>query len=147
MATPTTIRGVQLQIQIDNGLTGTSQAYVHPCMINAQRGVQWQTTGQDEEIPDCSDPEGMAWNLHTKAGINGTISGAGKMDASSVTTFWSWLIVDTSKTIKISYGGTNGGVITGGWKLTDFNASGDRGSVAAVTMTMKSHGSQAYTTA
>lgn len=147
MAIPTTFPGVQLQIQIDNGLTGTSQAYVHPCMINAQRGVQWQTTGQDEEVPDCSDPTSMAWNLHTKSGINGTISGAGKLDSSSVATFWSWLIGDIAKTIKVSYGGTAGGVITGSWKLTDFDVTGDRGSVAAATLTMKSHGAQAYTTA
>lgn len=146
MTAVNTIKGTQVQIQIDNGLTGTAQAYVHPCLINAQRGVQWQTSGQDEEIPDCSDPDAIAWNLHTKTGMKGTVSGAGKLDASSCASFWAWLIADTAKTTKISYGGTNGGVVTGGWKLTDFNVTGDRGKVAEATLTLVSHSTQTYTT-
>lgn len=147
MTAVNTIKGTQLQMQIDNGLTGTSQAYIHPCMINAARGIQMSSSGQDEEIPDCADPDAVAWNLHTKTGRVDTITGAGKLDASSVPTFVAWMNGDIAKTIKVSFGGTNGGVVTGGYKMTDFNVTGDRGSVAAATMTMKSHGVQVYTTA
>jgi hypothetical protein len=142
----TSIKGTQLQIRIDNGLTGTNQAYAHPCMINAARGVQWTSSGQDENIPDCADPDALAWTTHTKATLSGSISGAGMLDATNVSTFWSWMNSDTAKTVKVDLNGTVGGVWTGSWKLTDFAVTGDRGKRAEVSVTMKSDGAQTYGT-
>lgn len=146
MAFAATMKGTQLQIRISNGLTGTNLVYSHPCLINAARGVQWSSTGTDEEIPDCADPDALAWNQHTKSGLKITITGAGKINTSDITTFWSWWDSDTAKTIKIDMYGTNGGVITGDYKLTDFNLTGDRGKLAECTLTIQSHGAQTYGT-
>lgn len=146
MALVATAKGTQIQIRIDNGLTGTSQAYSHPCLINMDRGLQLQTSGQDEEIPDCADPDAMAWNLHTKTGITITASGAGKLNTSDVSTFWAWLISDTAKTTKLDIYGTNGGVITIPMKLTDFSITGSRGKTAEASLTIKSHGAGTYGT-
>jgi hypothetical protein len=147
MALVDTAKGTQIQIQIDNQLTGTSQAYQHPCMINTTRGIQMQTSGTDEEVPDCANPDLMAWNLHTKTGITLTATGAGMLNKDDIPAFWAWLIADTAKVTKLSLGGdTIGGVITIPMKLIDFSITGDRGKVAACTMTIKSHGGGTYGT-
>lgn len=146
MAQVATIKGTQLQIKIDNGLTGTNQAYVHPCLINSTRGITWSTTGTDDEIPDCANPDALAFTAHTKTGISGSVSGAGKLNYTDVASMWAWLNSDTAKTCQIDVYGTAGGTWSGGWKLTDFAITGDRGKVAECTLTIKSDGVQTYLT-
>lgn len=141
MAPVNTMKGTQLRIMIESD--DTPGVFVHPCLINTTRGIQWTSTGNDEEIPDCDDPDAMAWTKHTKTGASGTISGAGKLNVDDVEIFWDWFDSDIGKNVKIDVGNT--GVWDGVWKLTDFNITGDRGSVAEATVTMKSHGVQVYT--
>ena len=136
-----TIKGTQLRIMIES--QDTPGTFVHPCLINTQRGIQWTTTGNDEEIPDCDDPDAMAWVQHTKMGISGTISGAGKLDKTAVEDFFDWINSDDARNVKIDVG--DAGVWDGLWKLTDFQITGDRGVVAEATITMKSHGPQVFT--
>lgn len=143
----TSIKGTQLQIRVDNGLTGTNQAYAHPCMINAARGLDLTSNGQDENIPDCADPDALAWTTHTKATLGGQISGAGMLDATNYSTFYSWFITDTGKTVKVDLNGTVGGVVTGSFKLTQLAITGDRGKRVEVNLTMKSDGALSYGTA
>lgn len=146
MALVSTAKGTQIQVRIDNGLTGTNQAYSHPCMINMQRGIQMATSGQDEEIPDCADPDAMAWNLHVKTGIALTVTGAGKFNTTDMSMFWTWLNSDTAKTVKLDMFGTNGGVITIPMKLIEFSITGERGKTAEANLTIKSHGAGTYGT-
>lgn len=139
MALVSTIKGTQVRIMIGDG--ESPETFAHPCMINMERSTNWDTSGQDEEIPDCSDPDAMAWNLHTKTGIKGTISGAGKLDSASITTFWDWLISDDAKNVRVEY--SDAYQVEGAWKLTQFNVTGTRGQVAEASLTLVSHGIQA----
>ena len=147
MAQLTSVTGAQLQIRIDNGLTGTNQSYDHACMINATRGLELSSSGQTEAIPDCSLPEAMAWTTETKATVSGTINGTGMLDATNYSSFFAWMNSDTAKTIKVDIHGTVGGVVTGSWKLTQLAISGDRGKRVEVNVTMKSDGALTYGTA
>jgi len=141
MAPVNTIKGTQLRIMIESD--DTPGTFRHPCLINTTRGIQWTSTGNDEEIPDCDDPDALAWTKHTKTGASGTISGAGKLNVDDIEAFWDWFDGDIAKNVKIDVGDT--GRWDGQWKLTDFQITGDRGSVAEATVTIKSHGVQVYT--
>lgn len=145
MAVMKTISGVELQILIGDGVTPT-EGFAHPCTINTERGVNWETGGTDEEIPDCDDPGGMAWNVHTKTSVKGTITGNGKLDADPVVLadFWDWLKTDDTRNVKIKVGDI-GGEWAGEWKLTQWNINGTRGTVAETSLTMVSFGEQIYT--
>ncbi len=141
MAIINTIKGTQLKILIGDG--GSPEVFAHPCMINLDRAVNWESSGTDEEIPLCEDPDALAWNLHTKMGLKGTISGSGKLNQDDVDTFFDWLNSDDAKNVHITYGDESGStLISGQWKLTQFNATGTRGSVATASITMVSHGVQ-----
>lgn len=135
-----TMKGTQLRIMIES--QDTPNVFVHPCLINTQRGIQWTSTGNDEEIPDCDDPDAMAWTQHTKTGASGTITGAGKLDKTAVEDFFDWFNSDDARNVKIDVADV--GAWEGQWKLTDFQITGDRGQVAEATITLKSHGVQVW---
>lgn len=147
MAQPNSFKGQLLTIRIDNGLTGTNQAYAHPCMINAARGFDISSSGQDENIPDCSSPGALSYTAHTKASVSAQITGGGILDATNYASFHSWMVSDDPKTIKVDLNGTNGGVVTGAFKLTDLGITGDLGKRVEVSVTMKSDGAWTYGTA
>jgi len=136
-----TMKGTQLRIMIESQETPGS--FVHPCLINTQRGIQWTSTGNDEEIPFCDDPDAMAWTQHTKTGASGTITGAGKLNVDDVGDFFDWFNSDDARNVKIDVGSI--GRWDGQWKLTDFQITGDRGQVAEANVTLKSHGPQVWT--
>jgi len=136
-----TMKGTQLRIMIES--EDTPGNFVHPCLINTQRGIQWTSTGNDEEIPFCDDPDAMAWTQHTKTGASGTITGAGKLNVDDVGDFFNWFNSDDARNVKIDVGST--GRWDGQWKLTEFQITGDRGQVAEATVTLKSHGVQVWT--
>lgn len=135
-----TIKGTQLRVLMGDG--ASPESFVEWCIINTQRGVQWPTTGNDEEIPFCDEPDSLAWTEHTKTGISGVINGAGKLDTASLDNVWPWLNSDDAKNVRVEVG--NRGYWEGAWKLTDFQITGDRGSKAEATITMKSHGEQIW---
>lgn len=147
MAQPTTFKGQLLQIRVDNGLAGTNQAYAHPCMINAARGFDITSSGQDENIPDCADPGALSYTTHTKAALSATITGGGILDATNYAAFHAWMITDDPKTIKVDLNGTVGGIATGPFKLTQLGITGNLGERVQVAVTMKSDGAWTYGTA
>jgi hypothetical protein len=137
MAQPDTLRATQLYIKIGNG--ASPEVFLHPCIINTNRGIQFQSSGQDIAIPDCDDPEALAWTDHEKMELSATITAAGILDLDSIDTWDAWFRSPDAKNIQVWLG--TRGHWTGAYKLTDWNATGSgRGAKAEATFTMKSHG-------
>lgn len=141
MVAVATIKGTQLRIKMGDG--ASPESFVEWCIINTDRGIQWDTISNDEEVAQCDEPDGLAWLENTKTGIGGTITGAGKLDTASLDNVWPWLISDDAKNLQIEVGTT--GYWSGGWKLTSFGVTGARGSKAEASLTMKSDGIQTWT--
>lgn len=141
MVAVATIKGTQLRIKIGDG--NSPESFVEWCIINTDRGIQWDTISTDEEVPQCDEPEGLAWTENTKTGIGGTITGAGKLDTASLDNVWPWLISDDAKNLQIEVGST--GYYSGRWKLTAFGITGSRGTKADASLTLKSDGVQDWT--
>lgn len=141
MAQVAAINGTQLKIAISDG--AVPPVYVIPCLINGERGIVWSSDGSEEEIPDCDDPEKIAWNTRTQRKLKGTITGAGMYDEDDWGMFWDWYESGQPKAVQIQYGDKY--VIEGNWILTDLATTGNRGAKAQNTMTLVSDGAQTKT--
>lgn len=131
------IEGEKLLIQIGNG--ATTEVFTHPCLINTTRGVTFVTNMTETEVPDCDAPSAPAKIVRKAKSLDFTISGAGKVDKTSVLAYIQWLNSAAAKNVKIRQDetGANGGWTgTGKVLLKDFAITGDRGDYQEVTLTL-----------
>lgn len=138
MAQPTTLAGSSLLIKIGDG--ASPEVFAHPCLINADRGIQFQSANSSEVIPDCADPEAPGWNQVTKDGLSAVVNGAGKLDnlLATLQAYDTWFRGDLTKNVRVYTGGV------GYWefaaKLTSWQITGSRGQKAEVNVTIESDG-------
>lgn len=138
MATPTTLKGTQLYIKIEND--ASPQAFAHPCLINAERGIVFRSTTNDIVVPDCTDPDDPAWRELVKDALSAGVTGAGLLDNvfATISSYDAWYRSDDSKRIQVWLGTV--GYWEGDFKLTEFGFTGNRGTKAEVSLTMESDG-------
>lgn len=118
-------------------------SYEHPSAINSDKGVQFTAQFADDLIPDKTNLGGPRVIFRNAQSISFTISGAGKVDRSSVAMFLRWLASGGSKEVKVRIGekGAAGSVeITCPVKLTDFNVRTQHPTSADVDITLVSDG-------
>lgn len=141
MAIPVaTIPGKQLRVKMGDG--ASPESFVQWCIINTDRGIQWDSAGNSEEVPFCDEPDTIAWTEHTKTSLTGTITGAGKLDTASLDNVWSWYNSDDQKNLQIEVGST--GYWSGAWKLTNFGVTGGSAGKADASITLISTGPQEW---
>lgn len=139
MTAPATIRGTQLLVSIGDG--NSPEIFTHPCLINAERGITFTSTANQEVIPDCDNPEDPGWQTVTKDGFSATITGAGMLDTDALegADGWdAWMRTDDSKNIRVYVNDI--GYWAGAFKLTEFAVAGERGRRATVNVTLISDG-------
>jgi hypothetical protein len=138
MALPTTLKGTQLYIKIGDG--ASPEVFLHPCLINSERGVTFTSTTNDIIVPDCSNPDDPAWRQVVKDVLSVNITGAGILDTvlGTIQTYTTWWKTDTTKKIQVWLG------TIGYWefdaKLTEWELGGERGNKVTNTLTIASDG-------
>lgn len=139
MATPTTLSGTQLLIKVGNA--ASPEVFTHPCLINAERGIQFSSSTQDVIVPDCTNPDDPAWREIEKDGLSATITGAGIMDnvLATIQTYDTWHRGQTTKNVQVWLGSI--GKWVGAFKLTEIAFTGERGNKVLVSLTLESDGS------
>lgn len=139
MAQPTTIAGTSLLIKIGDG--ASAEVFAHPCLINADRGIQFGSNANAVVVPDCADPEAPGWNQGTKDGLSATITGAGVLDnvLATIQAYDTWFRSDDTKNVRVYLGAV--GFWQGAFKLTQWSITGARGGKAEVSLTLESEGS------
>jgi hypothetical protein len=134
--------GTALLVQIGNG--GSPETFSHDCLINTERGIEFNAETNRETIPDCADQEASAWSVITVDGKSATITGAGMLHTSSVETWFNWYDSGAAKNIRTLLNGVSnangGGYWEGAYKLTKFGITGDRNQKAACSVTIESDG-------
>lgn len=144
MAKPTTLRGTQLLIKIGDG--NSPEVFAHPCLINTDRGIQFQSQGNDITVPDCASPDDPAWLEHVKDGLSATVTGSGVLNVTDVSTFDTWFRSGDAKNVQIWLGTT--GSWEGAFHLTEWQITGTRANKAECSITLRSDGDLgAYTPA
>jgi hypothetical protein len=131
------IEGEKLLILIGDG--AATEVFTHPCLINTTRGITFVTNMTETEVPDCTSPSTPAKIVRKAKSIDFTVSGAGKVDKTSVLAYITWLNAAVAKNAKITQDGTGaagGWVGTGKLLLKDFAITGDRGDYQEVSLTL-----------
>lgn len=140
----TTLQGEKLFIKIGDGATPT-EAFTHPCTVNADRGIQFQSSGNEVEVPSCNNPEDPVWSEFFKTVLSATITGAGKLDTAEVPMWAAWFNSDDAKNIKVYL--DTGAYWSGPFKLTDFQITGARKNASECSLTLRSHGAITFNAA
>lgn len=149
MATVNTMNGTKLLVQIGDGGSPT-EVFASDCMINTERGIQFQADTNEFIVPDCDNPDDPAWKVVTKDGLSATITGSGMVHSSSVETFFNWLIDADTKNVRFKSNvtaGNGGGWFSGAFHLTQFELTGNRNEKAMFTCTLVSSGVVTWTDA
>lgn len=146
MAQAKTARGTKLLIKIGDG--GGAETFTHNCSINGARSFQLQAQTNDVNVPDCDDPELMAWIEREKVSLGATIQGAGVLNTEDLEFFFDYAADADPKNMRIVVdvpGADGGGYFSGAFLCTDFQVSGDRGQKTDFSATFQSSGAITFT--
>jgi hypothetical protein len=131
------IEGEKLLILIGDG--AATEVFTHPCLINTTRGITFVTNMTETEVPDCASPSTPAKIVRKAKSIDFSVTGAGKVDKTSVLAYITWLNAATAKNAKLTQEGTGaagGWIGTGKLLLKEFAITGDRGDYQEVSLTL-----------
>ncbi len=144
MAEPLSFNGSKILVKIgDDNVSPGPEAFAHPCLINASRGIQFSTGTIDSVIPDCADQDAPAWVTREKDSLTATITGEGIMDAADTDDWFDWFERSSSKNVQLVVndgGSTNEQTFAGAFHLTEMSISGERKEKAQVSVTLVSTG-------
>jgi len=134
-------RGVKLLIKVGDG--ATPEVFSTPCSINAERGITFTAGVSDQDIPDCSNPDAIAWVVREKTNLSASITGSGVLDTEDAEFFFDWLKSEDPKNVKVivDVPASAGGVIfTGSFHLGEFSITGNRGEKMQASISLSSNG-------
>lgn len=141
MAQAKTVKGTKLLIMIGDG--ETPESFVHTCSVSAARSFQLQAQTNDVNVPDCDDPELMAWVESEKISLQATLQGAGVVNSPDIKTLQALVTQSDPVNCRVVVdvaGADGGGYWEGAFLFTDFTISGDRGQKADLNFSAKSSG-------
>lgn len=141
MAQAKTVRGVKLLVKIGDG--GSPETFTHNCSINAARSFELASQVNEFAVPDCDDPDLMAWLEREKISIGSTINGAGILNSDDIPFFSAYAISPDPKNVRCVVdvpGADGGGYWPGAFLLTTFGITGDRGGKVEVNLAFQSTG-------
>jgi predicted secreted protein len=134
-------RGVKLLIKIGDG--ESPEVFSTFCSINAERGITFTASTNEQEVVDCADPDAIAWMVREKSNLSASITGSGMLNTPDVEEFFDWLESPDSKNVKVvvDVPSSDGGVIfTGAFHLTEFSITGNRGEKMQASISLSSDG-------
>jgi hypothetical protein len=149
MADAKTIRGTKLLIKVSDG--ASTPVFAHPCLINTDRGISFSAQTNEVLIPDCSDPDLMAWAATEKVSLSAQITGSGTLNTPDTEDYFDWVTSADAKAVRVELNGVagadGGGYWAGNFHCTQFEVNGARGNRAQCSITLVSTGSIAFTAA
>ena len=130
------VRGTQVYIKI--GDAASPEVFTHPCLINTNRGVKFQSSANKVIVPDCLNPDDPAWESVMVDGLNIAVDGAGILDAAAIPDYDTWWRGGEVKNVQIWLG------TKGYWqvamKLINWSITGDRNQYATAAIALNSDG-------
>jgi len=149
MAAVKYLRGVKLLVKVGDG--ESPEVFTTYCTINAARGISFAASTNDFNIPDCADPDLMAWLVREKVSISGDISGAGTLNTPDTEEFFDWVKSPDTRNVQVHLDAVSmangGGYWAGAYHCTQFEVTGDRGGIAEASVQLLSSGEVTWTDA
>lgn len=134
-------RGVKLLLKVGDG--ASPEVFSQYCSINAERGITFTANTNDVDIPDCEDPDLLAWVVREKVNLSVSVTGSGTLNTPDVQEFVDWFESPEPRNCKIvvDVPSADGGVIfTGAFHLTEFTLTGNRGEKMQTSVSLNSDG-------
>lgn len=134
-------RGVKLLLKVGNG--ASPEVFTAFCTVNAARGISFTAAMREFNIPDCADPDEIAWVAREAESLSVNVTGAGILDTGDTEDFYDWWVSGESKNcqIVVDVPSADGGVIFEGlFKLPEWSITGDRGAKQEASLTLASDG-------
>lgn len=147
MARPTTIKGSKFLIQLNDG--SSPEGFIAPCAL-ATKGIDFSAETNDQNVPDCDDPDAPTWTERVVSALSAGVNGSGVLAMDSLPTWRAWFLSGLEKTIRIKLDETlanNGGYFELSAVLTGFNLGGNQGELATIDVTIQSNGEVTWTDA
>lgn len=141
MAAVNYTRGVKLVLKVGDG--ESPEVFTALCTINAERGVSFDGQFRDETIPDCADPDLVAWVAREAESLSMSVTGGGMNAKEDNVTLWNWWSSGESKNCQVILDdddAANRITWEGAFKLTQYELSGNRGEKVSSTITLASDG-------
>ena len=135
------INGEKILVQIGDG--ASPEQFVHDCLINTKRGIEFSSSMTESINPSCDDPSAPAWVDREKDGLSATISGAGTVHTNSISTFATWHASSEPKNIRFNVdvpGSSGGGYWAGAFHLSEWGLTGNRKEKSTASVTLVSDG-------
>ncbi|WP_292052153.1 phage tail tube protein [Brevundimonas sp. UBA5866] len=141
MAAVNSTRGVKLVVKVGNG--ASPEVFTKLCTINAERGITFNAQTNDATVPDCDDPDKIAWLAREKQSLSVDVTGGGMNHKSDNKKLWDWWRSEDSRNCQVILDDDDpANVITyeGAFHLTQFDMTGNVGEKVNSTMTLSSDG-------
>lgn len=144
------ISSSQVLVRIGNG--GSPEQFIHPCLINTSRGIEFGSNTVDSLIPYCPPDEDLpGWLSRAVDSLTATVTGAGTLDVESLHIIWDWYSGGLSKNVHVDIStplSEGGGYWYGKARLSRFRVDGPgRLQKAQFDCTIISDGAWAWTNA
>ena len=127
--------GETILVQIGDG--EDPEVFAHDCLINAERGITLTANAISQMVPRCDDPSLPAKTVRSIESTDSSVSGGGKMHASSVKTWMDWLKSGLPKNIRTKHNETGSWQVAGSYLLTSFAVTGTPKNHAEVQVTLE----------
>ena len=140
MARPTTVRGSRVLIQLGDG--ASPETFAAPCALTT-KGINLSATTNDQNVPDCDDPDAPTWVERVVAALSAGVPGSGTLAMESLPEWTDWFMSGASKNVRVvvdSAGGINAGYFAMAAVLTTFNIGGNNGELATIEVDIQSDG-------
>lgn len=125
--------GELILVQIGDG--ASPEVFAHDCLINAERGLNLTASTVTNEVANCTDPSAPSKTMRTVSAIDSSISGSGKMHASSVKTWQDRLVAGEAFNVRVKIAGS--WQVAAPYVLTSFQVNGTPHTNAEVTVSLE----------
>lgn len=146
MTAVATLDGEKLGIKIET--SPGSGIYAHDCMINSDRGIDFDSDLTEIVIPDCDDPSLPGWKQRFKDGKRGDVNGSGMFHTKTNEFWYNWYDSDATKNVRIELisvtGANGGGYWAGAMKLKRYAVTAPRKNASTVEVELVSHGNMSW---
>lgn len=134
--TITTVSGTQLLIKIGNG--ADPEVFATKCLINTKRGIKHNSSSNKQEVPDCDLPDAPSRTDTIVTALSTSVDGAGKLHRDDVPFMDAWYLSGDPKNVQVWLG--TYGYWPRSMKLTQWEASGDKGQYVEASLQLDSDG-------
>lgn len=143
MTAAKTVKGKSLLIKVSD-MDEDTPVFAADCLVNSDRGIVFTAETNETKVPDCDDPELIAWINREKVSLSASINGAGTLHTPNVADYSTWFASEATKDIHVELQGivlaNGGGYWAGAFHLTSFEVTGSLGELVQCSLTLLSSG-------